>query len=215
MRSFEFAEYFDKRIKELGLSRCEIAEQTGVSRQMLYNLTKGLTGEAKISNVVAIARVLKVHPVYLFRLLLSQTEFPKYISVTRYKGDATGFIADVTISDNSSVLVNQVFIKTWEIQNIGHVDWVGRQLLCVDKPVDHLPAGSFVAPNTQRGLMPTQRMIAIPETLSGQTVRLSVEFTAPPYPCSVLSYWKMVDAQGEFCFPQSEGLSCQVQVVAL
>lgn len=212
--SQEFEDFFNQRIKELDLTRTEVANRAKVSRQALANLTAGITEQAKLSTILSVARVLKVHPVYLFQLLL--TPFPKYVPIAKYKCDATGFIADVTVPDNSTVMVDQVFTKIWAIQNIGYVDWLGRQLVCVDKPIENLPVvNGFDPPSAQRGLMPAQQSIDIPETLSGQTVHLSVEFTAPSYPCSVFSYWKMIDAQGEFCFPQSEGLSCYVQVVLL
>jgi len=217
MQSFEFADYFEKRIKELGLTRTEVAKRAGVSRQALNDLTTGKTGQAKVSTVVSIAQVLKVHPIHLFRLLLSRVEFPKHtVTGAKYRGDAVGFIADVTIPDNSRVMVDQVFTKTWEIQHIGDKRWLQRRYICVDEPVEYLSIdGRFAPPTTQRGLMPTQPFIDIPELLPGQIVQLSVEFTAPPYPCSVFSYWKMIDAQGDFCFPETEGLSCHVQVVAL
>lgn len=217
MQSFEFAGYFEKRIKELGLTRTEVAIRAGVSRQALNDLTTGKTGQAKVSTVVSIAQVLKVHPIHLFRLLLSRVEFPKHAATgAKYPHDAVGFIADVTIPDNSRVMVDQVFTKTWEIQHIGDKPWSHRRYICVDEPVEYLVvAGSFAFPTAQRGLMPTQAFIDIPELLPGQTIQLSVEFIAPSYPCSVFSYWKMVDAQGEFCFPETEGLSCHVQVVAL
>ena len=74
---------------------------------------------------------------------------------------------------------------------------------------------TFQSPAQQRGLIPAQPELAIPHTCPGESIRLSVDFTAPPFPCSTISYWKMVDENGVFCFPKHEGLSCLVQVVAL
>ncbi len=64
-----------------------------------------------------------------------------------------------------------------------------------------------------RGLKPDSRLIPIPDTPPGETVEISIGFTAPTLPCSCISYWKMSNAEGELLFPESEGLSCLVSVI--
>jgi len=217
MPAYEFSEYIKQRANTLGLSLSELARQTGISRQGLYGLLDGTTEQAKISTLIALAKALQVHPMVLFRQLLHQLDFPKFSTTSaKYRFDASGFVQDVTIPDNTTVLTDQVFTKIWEIQNIGHVDWVGRKLVCMDRKAD-IPFVSdhIAAPKARRGLVPTQRVIDIPETLPGDSVILSVEFTAPSYPCSLISYWKMTDEHEEICFPETEGLSCMVHVVSL
>ncbi len=217
MPLYEFSEYVKQRADSLSLTMSELSRQTGISRQGLYGLLDGTTEQAKISTLIALAKALRVHPMILFRHLLHQLDLPKFSTTSaKYQFDASGFVQDVTIPDNSAVLTDQVFIKTWEIQNIGHVKWVGRKLLCMDRKAD-IPvfSDSIVPPETQRGLVPLQRIIDIPETPPGNSVILSVEFTAPSYPCSVMSYWKMTDQSGDICFPETEGLSCMVRVVSL
>ncbi|MDO9269642.1 MAG: NBR1-Ig-like domain-containing protein [Methylobacter sp.] len=217
MPLYELSEYVKQRINTLGLSMSELARQTGISRQGLYGLLDGTTGQAKISTLIALAKALQVHPMVLFRHLLHQLDLPKFSTTSaKYQFDASGFVQDVTIPDNTTVLTDQVFTKIWEIQNIGHIDWLGRKMVCVDQNVD-IPAvpDQIVAPEPRRGLVPTRHVIDIPKTLPGDSVILSVEFTAPSYPCSLVSYWKMIDENEEICFPATEGLSCMVRVISL
>lgn len=217
MPHHEFSEYVRQRADALGLTMSELSRQTGISRQGLYNLLDGTTGQGKISTLIALAKVLQVHPMILFRYLLNQMTLPKFSTTSaKYQFDASGFVRDVTIPDNATVTTGQVFIKTWEIQNIGHVHWLGRKLICVDREADIPVIVDHIAlPEHQRGLVPAQRVIEIPETPPGHSVVLNVEFTAPSYPCSVMSYWKMTDKDGDICFPETEGLSCMVRVVSL
>ena len=217
MPRYELSIYVKQRAETLGLSMAELARQTGISRQGLYGVLDGTTEQAKISTLIALAKALQVHPLVLFRHLLHQLDLPKFSTTSsKYQFDASGFIQDVTIPDNTTVLTDQVFTKIWEIQNIGHVNWLGRKLVCMDRKADIPVVPDFIAaPETVRGLVPTRRVIDIPETLPGDSVVLSVEFTAPSYPCSVISYWKMTDEHEEICFPATEGLSCLVRVVSL
>jgi transcriptional regulator with XRE-family HTH domain len=215
-KTYEFAEYIKQRAVEKGLSLSELAKNSNLSRQGLYGILNG-GKEARVSTMIALAAALEVHPVLLFRRLLCQLEFPKVSTVAaKYQFDASGFIQDVTIADNSLVTTDSVFTKVWDIQNIGSVDWIGRKLVCMDRRADNPLMPEYVMPpKAVRGLLPTQRMIDIHVTLSSETVLLSVEFTAPSYPCTVISYWKMLDAEGDICFPETEGLSCLVRVISL
>ncbi|MGZ8172935.1 MAG: NBR1-Ig-like domain-containing protein [Methylobacter sp.] len=217
MAHCEFSTYVKQRADTLGLSMSELSRQTGISRQGLYGLLDGSTGQAKISTLVALAKALQVHPMVLFRHLLHQLDLPKFSTTSaKYQFDASGFVQDVTIPDNTAVFTGQVFTKVWEIQNIGHVNWLGRKLVCMDRKADIPVVPEYIAaPEAVRGLVPTRRIIAIPDTLPGDSVILSVEFTAPSYPCSLISYWKMTDEHEEICFPETEGLSCMVRVVSL
>lgn len=195
----------------------ELARKTGISRQALYGILDGSSGQAKVSTLISLASALKVHPVVLFRHLLHQLELPKFSTTgAKYQFDASGFVTE-TVPDHSSVTTGQIFCKTWEIQNIGHVTWQNRKLLCVDRPASSPRIIDGVQPPlySERCLTPLQTSIDIPETLPGDTVLLSVQFKAPSYPCSIISYWKMADEHGDICFPDSEGLSCLVRVVSM
>lgn len=211
-----FSGFVRNRAELLNLSIVDLAKQTGISRQALYGLLDGTTSQARVSTLVALASALQVHPVVLFRHMLSQLELPK-LSTTgaKYQFDASGFIAE-TVPDNTTVFIGQTFCKIWEIQNIGHIAWQKRKLVCLDMPMDDQSLLNGVAPpHAQRRLLPSEDSIDIPDATPGDTVLLSVQFTAPAYPCTVISYWKMMDDYGDICFPETEGLSCLVQVVSI
>jgi hypothetical protein len=55
----------------------------------------------------------------------------------------------------------------------------------------------------------------VPTTAPGATLQLSMDFTAPQQPGTVLSYWKSVFADGALCFPDSAGLWVKVRVSTL
>jgi len=217
MALFEFSEYVRNHAEIQGLSMAELARQVGISRQALYGVLDGSTGQAKVSTIIALAFALKVHPLSLFRQLLHKFDMPQIETPgAKHQYDASGFVRDVTIPDNSRIACGQVFTKTWEIQNIGDVEWRNRQLVCMDLPFN-FPAilPGIALPSSSTLLVPHKTHIQIPNAKSTDKVTLSVEFTAPNYPCSVVSYWKMVDEHGDICFPNTEGLWCMVQVVSL
>lgn len=64
-------------------------------------------------------------------------------------------------------------------------------------------------------LNPETRSLPIPDTAPGGTVQLSVTLRAPPLPCTAISVWKVADADGELCFPETAGLWARVRVVAI
>jgi transcriptional regulator with XRE-family HTH domain len=212
MQKEEFAKYIRTRAKELGLSITKLAQQTGISRQSLYDLFSGTTEQAKLSTVVSLSNTLQVHPVHLFRYLIDQVESPRYGE--KDAADAIELVRDVTIPANTEVKVGKKFTKTWEIKNAGEKNWTGRQLVCMDQPID--PA--YVPPRSKnlitcRGLLPVSREVNVKDTKAGKTVTISVEFTAPTYPCTVLSYWQLTDEAGNVANLTTEGLSCYVRVV--
>ncbi|MDD5754140.1 MAG: NBR1-Ig-like domain-containing protein [Methylococcales bacterium] len=216
--STELKTYIKQRCSELGLSERGLQRESGIARDTLLKILDGHTKHARLSTMVILARALKIHPFTLFRYFLNQTDLPKYTTTNAlHKFDATGFIADVTYPDNCEVRVNETFTKIWAIQNIGSVEWIGRKFVCMDtQPTGdfNLPEG-IAPPSEFRGLKPTMHNVPIPNISAGEIIEIEVEFTAPFYPCHVMSYWKMVDAENNFCFPQSEGLSCIVNVLAI
>lgn len=218
MKILEFQQYVTNRCKELDISISELARQANISRQAMHKIMNDKTSSPRLSTIVSMAQVLKVSPIHLFRNLLTQSELNGYTSDSaRMKGDGTTFIADITYPDNSNVPVSQTFTKIWEIQNVGDVDWEDRAFICIDtQPIVNvnLPEG-ITPPPMQLGLKPTESVVPIPFTKAGETVRIVVEFTTPFHPCNVLSYWKMIDANGEFCFPKLTGLYCHVNVIAI
>ncbi|EIJ43298.1 transcriptional regulator with sigma factor-related N-terminal domain [Beggiatoa alba B18LD] len=217
MAAVDLAQYILTRSKELGLNKSELASKSSISRSALYKLLDSDVQEVRISTIVQLANTLQIHPLDLLRCLFTNWDFPvKQSSLAKYPKDATGFIADVTYPDNSLVTAGQTFEKIWEIRNLGGEIWKNRKLVCCDDFITLTSHQTEIAsPLPQRGLQPQQREIPIPLTHPNESVRLSVQFLAPPYPVTVISYWKMANAEGELCFPELEGLSCLVKVVAL
>ncbi|AXB44705.1 NBR1-Ig-like domain-containing protein [Amycolatopsis albispora] len=106
-----------------------------------------------------------------------------------YPGDSSRFVADVTIPDDTVVKPGEQFVKVWEIQNTGTVEWRNRFLRRTDLPV---------APNACR----TPERIPINDTAPQQHVQITVTVSAPPTaPVDCRVYWKMVDDQDREFLP--------------
>jgi len=209
MSKIDLANLLQKRIKQLKITKSELARNSGISRQTLYKLLNADVDEAKLSTLVKVSQVLKVHPMDLLRTYFSGLALRNTV-----KKDDTGFLGDITYPDNSIVMVKQRFTKVWSIKNMGSTAWINRRLVCVDDIITSTSSDRGINIIEQRGLLPLANSIDIPKTRAGKTVQISVEFLAPAYPCSVVSYWKSVDKNGNYCFPDREGLSCQVKVVS-
>lgn len=98
--------------------------------------------------------------------------------------NAASFVADVTAPDNSQVLANTTFVKTWRIKNNGTCTWDGRYHL--------VHAGG----PTLGAVVETLQMPA--SVAPGQTVDLSLTMLAPVTPGSYQSDWKLRTPQGSF-----------------
>lgn len=215
----DFSAYIRRNARLQSLSLSQLAQRSQISRQTLYKIMEGDT-EAKISTIIRLSAILQVHPLDMMRAFFGTQHLPLDTSPkSKYASDASSFIEDITIPDNMRVWVNQTFTKIWKIHNTGNMAWIKRRLICADPKLHfHVTdevSGEFAPPASERRLIPAQDSVPIPDTQPGQTVQLSVEFTAPPYPGTQISYWKIVDEAGEICFPELEGLSCLVQVIAI
>jgi hypothetical protein len=113
--------------------------------------------------------------------------------------DDSAFVADVSVPHGSLIRTNDRFIKTWELENTGLTTWKDRRL----REENSVPGG----------LVPDNPLIPIPLTKPGQRVRISATFTAPQYPSTCESIWKMVDENGRYCFPHKVAVNCCVKVV--
>lgn len=188
-------------LQERGLSLVDLSRQSGVSRAELYRISRAEV-EPSINVLRRLARALRVHPSHLIGLMYGDYVRPpgreEHPAGTRRLDSA--FVGDVTYPDNSVVATGQRFRKTWEIQNLGSERWVGFRLENVDDP--GMPGY----------LTPHATGIDLEDVGPGQTVAISVDFTAPQLPCTVISMWKLVDAGGALVFPDKVGLWCQVRV---
>jgi Ig-like domain-containing protein/helix-turn-helix protein len=116
-------------------------------------------------------------------------------------GDASKFIADVTIPDGTRVKVNAHFVKVWALENVGTVDWHDRYLTRMNPTSD------------DHGCRAPDR-VAIGDTPPGQQVMISVPVTAPSHPTECWVSWKMVDEAGTTFFPSRRPVYFMVTVVA-
>jgi Ig-like domain from next to BRCA1 gene len=123
---------------------------------------------------------------------------PASLPHSRFPGDESTFIRDVTFPDNSIVKPGQRFIKKWELKNTGTVRWTDRYVI---------PDG----PSTGECSYPSQ--IPVPATNPGQTVVISVPVIAAS---SGLCYvtWKMTNAIGALYFPGYMGIWFEVKVLS-
>ena len=94
--------------------------------------------------------------------------------------DAT-FIGDITIPDQSYIEKGAPFSKTWRVQNSGESTWTTDYRLVYERD-DKMGAADFI-------MMPK-------EVKPGETVDLTVEFTAPETPGEYRSTWMLQNAKG-------------------
>ncbi|MFD6068416.1 NBR1-Ig-like domain-containing protein [Amycolatopsis lurida] len=119
-----------------------------------------------------------------------------------HPGDSSRFVADVTIPDDTVVKPGTQFVKVWELENTGTVEWRKRYLRRTDLPV---------APGTCR----TPDRIPVNDTAPRGRVQVTVTVSAPqnaPADCKV--FWKMVDEQDRELFPASRPIYFSVLVRA-
>lgn len=113
-------------------------------------------------------------------------------------GDATAFVDD-TVPHGTLLVPGQPFVKAWRIKNAGTVEWQGRRL-------------ERQGPLTGPGLITSQRYVEIPTTAPGEVALIEAELKAPGYDCTSIAYFKMVDRDGQLCFPDQHQLGLDVLV---
>lgn len=129
----------------------------------------------------------------------NETDIKTIVSTFLHRYDDSLFVGDITFPLGAIVQTGVSFKKTWEIENNGLTVWVNR-FLREENP-------------TPSGIVPKKSIVPIPTTRPGERVKISVAFTAPLLPATCESYWKMVDKNGDYCFPSKVGLNCCVKVV--
>ena len=88
----------------------------------------------------------------------------------------------------------------WVIRNMGKVRWTGRKLICTNH--------KQIPPRADTD------SINIPDTNPGETVTVAVTFDARGVEGRHDSTWAMVNADGDDCFPGSNGtLKVTIMVV--
>jgi hypothetical protein len=116
-----------------------------------------------------------------------------------HAGDASAFIADITLPDCSHVHRGQLVSKVWRLKNVGTVPWTGYSLHRLDVP-------------QQSNQCQTISDIPIDDTAPGDLVDIRTEITAPKTPGFCFVRFKMVDASGQVAFPGSRPVNFQLIV---
>lgn len=203
-----FADYIRQYCRQNNLCLRGFAELAGIPHSTLHELMRQ-NSDPKVSYFIRLGQTMRVHPMVLLGLKWQHLHFQGSAESHR-QGDKSAFINE-TIPDGSIIPVGAFFTKTWTIQNIGCEIWQGRRLVCVEAPLKtpH-PAG---IDETLFSLTPHAKTIDIDTTYPQQNVAISIDFVAPKVAGRYVSYWKMVDKEGEICFPDSHGLSVNVMTV--
>ena len=207
--------YLAERMQSLEISQSELCRRARISRQTLHTLNSTPGKLPSLPTVMAIAGALQVHPIRLLQIICDQqVSSPNGTQARQRRGDRSAFVRDVSFPDGQLVLPGQRFVKTWELQNVGYMAWQGRLLRCMDEEVVvYSRAGEIL--RLAQPLQPAVLQVPVPTTQPGETVQVSVEFTAPNSPGTVLSYWKMVFADGALCYPAARGVWVKVLVTML
>ncbi len=92
------------------------------------------------------------------------------------------FVTDVTIPDKTAVNAGQAFTKTWRMRNTGTCTWGSGYELVFER-------GSA---------MTTTRTVAVPTTVPGATIDLSVLATAPATAGTYTGFWRLRGPNGTF-----------------
>jgi hypothetical protein len=116
-----------------------------------------------------------------------------------HTGDASAFVADITLPDCSHVRRGQTATKVWRLKNVGTVPWTGYSLRRLDFP-------------QQRSQCQTISDVPINDTAAGALVDIRTEITAPKNPGFCFARFKMVDASGHVAFPGSRPVNFQLIV---
>jgi hypothetical protein len=116
-----------------------------------------------------------------------------------HAGDASAFIADITLPDCSHIRSGQKVTKVWRLKNVGKVHWTGYSLHRLDLP-------------QQRNQCQTISDIPIGDTAPGQVVDIKTDITAPKNPGFCFARFKMMDAAGHVVFPGSRPVNFQLIV---
>jgi DNA-binding XRE family transcriptional regulator len=214
----EFTKRIEFRMRELGMTKKDLAERAGISRQSLYSVlqlgTEGDQAMPKIKTMLALADALKMHPFWLVDGLFCNVFVPPSLGV-QTKGDRGGFVDDVTYPDRSLVSPGMHFVKVWRVQNIGNEPWPqgSRKLVCWDEEVVVTSKHTGKPLHVAGQLVPDAQEIHFPKDIAvGEVFDLSMGFTAPKTNGVVISYWVVAKADGSLCYEESAGIWCMVRV---
>lgn len=108
------------------------------------------------------------------------TATPNAVNTIAAAVNNSGFIADVTIPDGTTVAPGQTFVKTWEVINTGTTTWDNRYSW-------HFEAGAPLG---------VVHQVTSPLVHPGATVQFYVRMRAPTKPGLYRGWWQMTDPSG-------------------
>ncbi len=92
------------------------------------------------------------------------------------------YVSDVTIPDNTVLLPNQQFVKTWRVQNTGTCTWTS----------------SYMINNASSDKMKGKGINLSENVLPGNSVEVSVTLIAPNTPGTYQDIWQLQDDNGVY-----------------
>jgi len=114
------------------------------------------------------------------------TEIPSAVPTSASCIDSAMFVSDLTIPDNSVVVSNTAFTKTWRLKNIGTCTWDNNYLV------------AYIS-GTTMSQQPGYWIVQQGQTVApGQTVDVSVGMTAPVHSGNYASFWGLKKVDGQF-----------------
>ena len=214
MKPRYLAELIEKRIKTLGLTRTAFARRAGMSRSELYKILGQDIRHVRLATLQGLARALGTS---LFDLI-DGDEMPMSVQLgpwqARHEGDRLGVAMSPLDGTCRVVVVGRMLDHAWELLNLGTVPWEGRQLVCLDRHLLKRDGRKGTGELIVSPVKPIEEQIRLPVVRPGERTRVIARFLAPPYPCTTLTRWKLIDANGDFCFPGLEELICRIHVIA-
>ncbi len=108
--------------------------------------------------------------------------YPSSASAAQACTDRAQFVADVTVPDGTVFDPGAAFKKTWRLKNVGTCIWLASSYKL------SFVSGERLGANTEIGFSS--------DVMSGQTVDLSVDMTAPNTAGHYIGYWKIKGASG-------------------
>jgi DNA-binding XRE family transcriptional regulator len=214
----EFTKRIEFRMRELGMTKKDLAEKAGISRQSLYSIlqlgTEGDPAMPKIKTMLGLANALKMHPFWLVDGLFCNVHIPVSIA-EQVQGDRAGYVVDVDYPDGSLVAPGMHFVKTWCIQNLSNEPWPrdSRKLVCWDEEVVVTSKRTGKSLHACGRLLPDAQEIQLEKDIApGEVFNLKMGFTAPKTNGMVISYWMPVRPDGEPLYNEDSAVWCMVRV---
>jgi transcriptional regulator with XRE-family HTH domain len=194
------------RIRQLGITKTEVARRARISRETLYRLLRGEVTDPSLSVLSALARAIEIPVANLlstkYRAILDERESGGQ------KEELTGSFCklaycDITQPADLFAECNKPMVRRIEFSNRSLVRTCEGEFVSSSAA----PEGTFgvTSPPLIR-LHPVSERIAVPSLLPNQSAVVDIEFVAPCQPCTVIALliWRGLQAPNG----QSAACSC-------